>query len=296
MSQLSNLAYVVFEVSDLDQWETFAVDIVGMQIARREHDSLSFRVDDYEQRLWLARGARDDLTVAGWEIDTARGLEDYVEAVAEAGGDIVAGDKALAERRRVEKLYVCKDPAGYTHEFFYGPTIAPISQPFRSKVIQGPGFETGPLGLGHILPGTHDYTMSVDFIEKVLGLKISDYIRQEMAPGVMVDATFFHSATGRHHSLATAQFPPGGKLLNHSMVQYKSLDDVGLALDRCKKAGTPLVLDLGHHPNDKMISFYVKTPSDFALEIGWGGIVIDDSNWKIVNYSQLSDWGHQRYF
>ncbi len=292
--QLSNLAYLVFEASDLAAWETFAVDIVGMQVARRDERSLSLRMDDYEQRIWLEQGPRDDLLVAGWEVDTAEELDAYAEAAARAGGEIVGGDKALADRRRVEKIYVCKDPTGYVHEIFYGPTIAPISQPFRSKVLLGPGFETGPLGLGHILPVTQDYKGSVDFLQKVLGLKISDYIRDEVAPGFVVDATFFHSGTGRHHSLATAQVP-SAKLLNHVMVQYQSLDDVGLAIDRCKKAQVPFVLDLGHHPNDKMISFYVKTPSGFAIEIGHGGIVIDDANWKVVNYSQLSDWGHQRH-
>jgi hypothetical protein len=42
---------------------------------------------------------------------------------------------------------------------------------------------------------------------EVLGLRYSDRIRQEMAPGIYADATFFHTATGRHHSLATGAFP-----------------------------------------------------------------------------------------
>ena len=138
-----------------------------------------------------------------------------------------------------------------------------------------------------------DYEVSASFYQKVLGLKISDYIRAEVAPGVVVNATFFHSATGRHHSLATGQFP-ASKILNHFMVQLADMDDVGMAYDRAREAGVPLVLELGHHPNDKMFSFYAQTPSGFAVEIGSGGVVIDDQNWKVVTYSQLSDWGHKR--
>lgn len=295
MAELSNLAYVVFEASDLVKWEDFAVNIVGMEVAQREPGKLlSLRMDDYEQRIWLQQGPADDLMVAGWELDTENELSQYVERVRKSGGTIRDGGRELAQQRRVERVYVCEDPTRYRHEVFFGPTIMPISRPFRSKLLMGPGFKTGPLGLGHLLPGADNYVESVEFIQKVLGLKISDYIRAEVAPGMVVDATFFHSATGRHHSLATAKFPPGSKRLNHLMIEYQSLDDVGMALDRCKKAGIPLVLDIGHHPNDKMISFYVKTPSGFALEVGWGGIVIDDASWKIVNYSQLSDWGHVR--
>jgi 2,3-dihydroxybiphenyl 1,2-dioxygenase len=157
----------------------------------------------------------------------------------------------------------------------------------------GAGFETGALGVGHLLTVARDYAASVKFYTEVLGLTISDYIRDaEKVPGFTVDATFFHSGTGRHHSLATA-FMPSNKKVNHFMIQVKSLDDVGLAYDRAIKAGVPVIMSLGHHPNDHMFSFYMVTPSGFGLEYGWGGIVIDDNNWAIKNYSQLSDWGHQ---
>ena len=28
------------------------------------------------------------------------------------------------------------------------------------------------------------------------------------------------------------------------------------------------------HPNDHMFSFYVRTPSGFSVEYGWGGLLI----------------------
>ena len=136
------------------------------------------------------------------------------------------------------------------------------------------------------------YEHRITFNE-VLGLKISDYIRDaETFPGVTVDATFMHSKTGRHHSLATA-FMPSPKRLNHMMIQVKNFNDVGLAYDRVLKAGLPVISTPGHHPNDQMYSFYVLTPSGFGLEYGWGGVVIDDNDWSVKNYSKLSDWGHK---
>jgi len=293
LAELSNIGYAVFGVSDLVAWEEFAVDIAGMQVGHKDGEGMTLRLDDHEQRIVLEKNPADDLLAAGWELDTEEELEEYVDGLRKRGVKVVEGDKELASRRCVERVFVCDDPIGFKHEFFFGPGIASISNPFRSKVLQGPGFVTGRLGFGHLLPGTQDYQGSVGFFRDVLGLRISDYIREEVAPGMVVDATFFHTATGRHHSIATAMIP-GPKLLNHFMVQVQDMDDVGLAYDRVLKAGLPIVLTLGHHPNDRMFSFYVQTPSGFAMEFGYGGIVIDDDAWKIVSYSQLSDWGHKR--
>ncbi len=293
MAEISNLAYVVIEARDLDGWNVFARDIIGFHVDPQLDDGgLALRMDEYAYRILIQPGERDDILVAGWEVCTEQALEAFV-AKARAAGGVVAEDPELARARGVERLYTCPDPNGFVHEVFFGPTLRPISKPFVSNVLSGSGFITGALGLGHILPVSKDINISVPFYQSVLGLRVSDYIRAELAPGMTVNATFFHSATGRHHSLATGQFP-ASKILNHIMVQYADMNDVGLAYDRVKNANIPLVLELGHHPNDKMFSFYVQTPSGFAMEVGSGGIVIDDDAWKVVTYSQLSDWGHKR--
>lgn len=294
MSEISNLGYVVFGASDLDKWQEFAVGIAGMQVGRRDGDrSLSLRMDEYEQRILIEKSGLDDLAVAGWLFDTEGDLESYVRQLKEKGIAVEAGGAELAASRRVEKVYLCEDPNGYRHEFAFGPIYAPISSPFASSVLTS-GFQTGALGVGHFLAVAKDYKESVAFYRDGLGLKISDYIRQELAPGLVADAAFFHSRTGRHHSLATCFIPNAPKRLNHFMVQVNALDDVGLAYDRCMAAGVPVYMGIGHHPNDHMVSFYVITPSGFAMEYGYGGIVIDDADWEVKSYSQLSDWGHHR--
>lgn len=294
MAALTNLGYAVFGVSDLARWEHFAVELIGMQIGRKEEGKLlTLRMDECEQRIVLEQGADDDVRAAGWQLDTEESLEAYVAQVRAQGVKVEQGSDEHAYVRRVEKLYVCNDPNGFKHEFFFGPAIATITRPFRSSVLKGPGFRTGPLGIGHLLPRSLDYKASVHFYRDVLGLKVSDYIREELAPGIVADATFFHSASGRHHSLATAAIP-GKKILNHIMVEVQDMDDVGLAYDRCVKAGYHMVLELGHHPNDKMFSFYVETPSGFAMECGHGGIVIEEGKWDVISYTKMSDWGHKR--
>jgi 2,3-dihydroxybiphenyl 1,2-dioxygenase len=294
MSTISSLGYVVLNVSDLKAWEHFATSILGLMVGKRGDRFLGLRMDEYSQRILLQQGESNDITVAGWQFDTAKDLNDFVTKLKVDGVEVHKGSADEATARCVERLFSCDDPIGFKHEFFYGPTHAPISQPFRSAVMQGSGFVTGRQGLGHILPFSSNYEKTVSFYTDVLGFRISDYIRDsETLPGFAVDATFFHTRTGRHHSLATVA-APSAKCLNHVMIEVADLNDVGLAYDRCLKAGLPITMAIGHHPNDKVISFYVESPSGFSVEYGHGSIIIDDATWEVKNYSQMSDWGHMR--
>ena len=290
MSELQNLAYIVVEASDLAAWDDFAVNIVGLARGVGNGKALPLRMDDHPWRILVQEGRADDLAAAGWDLGSAEALEEYVDGLRGNGVAVAEADPAT---RSVTRLYSAEDPIGFYHEFYFGRTGLDSAAPATSPVVRGEGFVTGELGIGHILPVAKDYDASVRWYQEVLGLRYSDRIRQEMAPGVYADATFFHAATGRHHSLATGAFP-SRKMLNHLMLEYRGMDDVGAAFDRARSADIPIVLELGHHPNDRMFSFYMRTPSGFGLELGYGGIVINDSSWEPQVYSMMSDWGHRR--
>lgn len=292
MPQPSNLGYIVLSVSDLPAWEHFTTQLIGLMPGRKTENSLALRLDDHALRLLLKRSAEDDIAAAGWQFDTISELDYYVQHLRNHDVEVVQGSDEEAKERCVERFFACVDPNGVRHEFFFGPTHASISTPFRSPVLKG-NFVTGRQGIGHVLPVSRDYKKAVDFYTDVLGFRISDYIRDpNVIPGGLLDATFFHTHTGRHHSLATLQ-APSQKKLNHFMLEVSDLNDVGLARDRCRKAGLRFFMDIGHHPNDKVISFYVQTPSGFAMELGHGSILIDDDAWEIKNYSEIHDWGHE---
>ncbi|WP_411958864.1 VOC family protein [Pseudomonas sp. s4] len=293
MAEISNLAYVVLNASDLDAWETFATRVLGLQVGSRDERTLRLRMDERMHRVIVEQGEADDLTALGWEFDTRADLDSYVEQLRQRDVQVNEAEESLRQARKVERLYYCADPIGVRHEFSFGPQQAPLSSPFHSPLLVGGGFQTGELGVGHVFVVALDAEASVRFYTEQLGLRISDYIRDSHSiPGVAIDGVFMHTRSGRHHSLATAAMP-SAKKLNHLMIEVKSLDDVGLAFDRVRAAQVPVIMDIGHHPNDRMLSFYMVTPSGFGLEYGWGGVVIDDANWSVSNYSQLSDWGHR---
>jgi 2,3-dihydroxybiphenyl 1,2-dioxygenase len=295
MTSISNLGYLVLGVSDISAWEVFAIDTIGMQAGRCiVGESLALRMDEYEQRILIKKSDQDDLVAVGWQLDTEQDLHDFVEQLKTLHVHVSEGDPELRSDRRVEQLYHCEGPNGIRHEFYAGAQMAATSETFRSSVMKS-SFVTGRLGVGHVVMATHDERDAVDFCTRVLGIKVSDYIRGEVAPGKILEATFFHTRTGRHHSIAVAKIPfPFTKRIHHIMAEMADMDDVGMAYDRCINAGYEITSGLGHHPNDQMFSFYVKTPSGFLMEVGSGGVVVDDTNWEIKSFSRLSDWGHHK--
>ncbi|MCH4150664.1 MAG: VOC family protein [Sphingobium sp.] len=293
MAELQNLAYIVIGASDLAAWKSFGSDIVGAGVAALAPGSLGLRLDAHPWRLLIEQNDEDDLTHAGWDLGSLSDLDDYVATLRDRGADVREESPDRAEQRCVKRLFSLADPLGFVHEFFAERTGLIADGGSLSPILRGPGFRIDDLGIGHILPVSKDYDQGVQWYREILGLRYSDRIRQEMAPGIYADATFFHTATGRHHSLATGAFP-SPKRLNHVMLEYRDMNDVGLACDRAKKAGIPIVLELGHHPNDQMFSFYMRTPSGFGLELGYGGVVIDEATWEPQIYDVMSDWGHAR--
>jgi 3,4-dihydroxy-9,10-secoandrosta-1,3,5(10)-triene-9,17-dione 4,5-dioxygenase len=101
----------------------------------------------------------------------------------------------------------------------------------------------------------------------------------------------FLGCNPRHHSLALAPFPAEAGIV-HLMIEVASLDDVGRAMDRCARRGAPVSATLGRHANDRMVSFYVRTPGGFDIEYGTDGALVDEETWVSRETTALSLWGH----
>ena len=289
MSGISRLGYLGFEVSDLAAWEHFAVDGLGLVVASRLEDgSLVLRMDDQAQRITLHPGERDDLAYAGYEVEDEPALRALAEKLSGAGFAVTESGPEAAKARGVRDLFQLEDPNGVPIELFWGP--ARVDEPFRSDLVPS-GFVTDDQGMGHILVVARDEAATERFYRELLGMKISDWIETELAPGLPLRATFLHS-NPRHHTVAFGAAPLP-KRIHHFMLQMGSRDDVGLAHDRCIDAGFAIANGFGKHPNDGMFSFYAKTPSGFEVEIGCGGRRVDDATWEVRTYDRLSTWGHR---
>ncbi len=287
---IKELAYIGIEASDLDAWSGFLGHLLGVTPARVEEEVRTFRIDDYVHRHIVERGPKNDVSFVGYDCGSPADLDEVVALLRSEGHEVVEGDEQLLAERGVERLFTTRDPEDIRIELITG--LKKATEPYRNEVNIG-GFQTAQGGAGHIflLCGEGKREVMLEFYGH-LGFRLSDYIKEEMAPGVYIDAAFMH-CNGRHHTLAIAEAPAPFKL-HHFLIENNLREDVGLAYDRVIEARVPLLMTLGMHPNDKMFSFYAHSPSGIAVEFGWGGLIIeDDESWQVAQYDSISLWGHQ---
>jgi extradiol dioxygenase len=277
-----SLGYLAVASPRAKDWLEFGPDVLGMQVveAGSGSDAVRLRMDDAAHRITVHSGEHDRLLHLGWDVGDEDSLLSFADACDRGALPYRrATDAELADRGVIDMLWVV-DPAGFRHELYYGQDQ--LLKTFHPGRPLG-GFVTGEQGLGHAVLVVPDLAEADRFARDVLGMRQSDQIT---AP---FDLRFYH-CNPRHHSLALGGVP-GTRGLHHVMVQLADFDDVGVAYDECQRRGLPIAMTLGRHVNDRMVSFYVRTPSGFEVEYGWGALEVDES-WRLARYDRTSVWGH----
>lgn len=282
------LGDVTVESTQKDRWRAFGADVLGAQTVS-DAEELRLRLDERPYRVVVVPGDRDHLQSVGWEVRDAETLERIEASLTSANVDFERAPAAEAFRRRVGGLVRLEDPSGNRLELYHSPLLA------NTRFVSPAGvseFVTGDLGLGHVVLPALVFDETAAFYTDLLGFRLSDRMRlganEDGAGGMRLQ---FYHCNLRHHSLALMEAPhPAG--LVHLMIEVRTLDEVGFALDRCHRAEAPLSATLGPHTNDKMVSFYMKSPSGFDIEFGCEGIRLDLDNVSTSEITSVSDWGH----
>jgi extradiol dioxygenase len=264
---IKNLAYAGFISPNTDEWRTFGPQVLGAELAPDGPDgAVRLRVDDAAYRIAIHRGDRNGLAYLGWQVDDLDATKDN------------------PTKGNPTKDTSLVDPFGFRHEFVSGLDPGPPFTPGRPMS----GFVTGEQGLGHVVLIVPDLAAAEAFYTDVFGLVPSDSVESGLS------LRFFHCAghAARHHTLALASVP-GMVGIHHLMLEVRTLDDVGAALDIANERHIPLAMTLGRHTNDLMTSFYARTPSGFEIEYGTGGLTIDDDTWEVSVHHAQSRWGHK---
>ena len=284
---VQRLGYLGFEVSDVQAWRSFMTQKLGVMEGSSNEESVRFRTDSRSWRLQIDKGTSDDISFAGFEVDSAESLAAVRKRLESHGVEVTAESAEVAARRGVLGLISCRDTVNTRVEIYYGATEL-FEDPFKSPTGVN-GFITDDQGLGHYVLAVPDIEAALDFYIKALGFHVSDIIDWELTDTLTARLHFLH-CNGRHHTLALAGLP-GAKKVHHFMLETTQMDDVGYAFDRFDADGT-VVLTLGRHTNDHMFSFYGATPSGFAVEYGWGARRVEPG-WSVVRYDNISCWGHK---
>ena len=286
MATVKALGYIGCSISDTKAWEKLLLDVFAME---KRDDSpnnvLQYRIDDNHHRLSLYKSKTDKLEYIGWEMETQNDLDTFASELKSKGVKIQAGDEELKTERSVMDLYVIEGPDGVRNEIFFGPLqdFVPFNQTDGRS-----GFNTRNLGMGHVVLASANRDQTLDWYQQMLGLSLSDHIHWDG-----VEATFMH-CNPRHHSLAIMNTigPMQNGDLGHFMLEANTADDVGRAYDVVQENDYPIAFTYGKHTNDLTTSFYLYTPSNWLIEYGYGGQLIDDAVWEPKLYNSPKIWGH----
>jgi len=289
MSKVIANGYIGVSAPDLDEWRSFATEVLGAEVAPGSgDDALYLRIDERAWRICVQLGP-GGFAFSGWEVASGEALD---ELVAELDAHEIPHreDPDLAKARSVSRLVSVVDPGGNELEFFCGARVpqAPFVSPTGARFVtshKGPG----DMGFGHSVHAFPDAEAAKHFYFDVLGFRLSDTLNISIGEWSMV--AYFAHVNPRHHSLAFVQGP--GSAIDHFSLEVEDLDMVGRALDRVNERGLKIHMSLGKHTNDHMVSFYVVCPSGFSIEYGTAGRLIDDDGWTVSTYDAGSFWGHQ---
>lgn len=266
MVRVTELGYIGLHVSDAQAWKGYATECVGFEVLDEGEPDGRFylRMDNWHHRFVVHPGSKDDLAYLGWRVPDADTLEKMERQLREAGIGYHVGTAEEAAERHVLGLLKLEDPSGLPTEIFYAPRVD-MHLPFHPGRRMHGRFLTGDQGLGHVLVQARDPAASYRFYT-ILGL--SGAVEYHLQTPMGVAKPIFLRCNDRQHSIAFGV--PSEKLLNHMMIEYTDLNDLGLAHDTIRKRGIPVALQLGKHSNDKALTFYSASPSGWLMELGWG--------------------------
>lgn len=296
------LGYVGVGAPDPLAWRRFATDVCGLMPARvlpptgsaapRAIDASAegvapdgtvyLKMDDRQWRLAVHPRPEATLEYLGFELRSDAAFTRLCEAIAKRGAALHEGTAEECRARCVGRLAVVHDPAGHRLELFTSPVR---DRDFVSP--RGTTFKTQGLGMGHVVLYVPDIEAALEFYRDVLGFVRSDF----MAFGPNGMGIHFLRCTPRHHSVALLHLADLTGL-QHLMLETMTLDDVGKALDRALAAEVPITSSLGRHRNDGTVSFYMRGPSGFEVEIGWDGLLVGDDWIENEFAGGGDDWGH----
>ena len=106
------LSYVGIETTDVDAWESFGTELLGMPASRPNDDGsrLLLRMDERSYRFDIRKGESDGLRWMGWEMPSAAALDEAVGELVAAGVVTTRGTADESQDRGIVDFVVVQRP------------------------------------------------------------------------------------------------------------------------------------------------------------------------------------------
>lgn len=254
MIRYQKFGRVELGVTDLTRSRRFYEAVVGLQhVGDGPAGEVLLRCDHDHHSVVLQPADRAGLRVAGFMLEDASQFAPLRERLRSTGlepHDVPASD--CAHRHQQQALRVFEPRVGAVVEFYVPQAEA--ARPFTPTVAR-------IQRLGHVVFNTPRAAEAVAFWRDVLNFRISDAVGEAI--------TFMRCWPNPwHHGIGIAQAPAAS--LHHVNYMVTEIDDIGRALARLRKAGSPIVFGPGRHPASDSVFLYFLDPDGVTMEYSYG--------------------------
>jgi 2,3-dihydroxy-p-cumate/2,3-dihydroxybenzoate 3,4-dioxygenase len=255
MIKLRDVCYVRLGTSDLASAESFATQVLGLQVAERGKGALYLRSDDRAHTLCYGEGDPGEQAV-GFEVDDEDSLQEAAATLESLKHRVIAGSREEADKRKAAAFIAFDDPTGNRIEL--------VVRPERSGKRYFPTRDCGITGFSHVGLNSTDPARDEAFWTQVCNARVSDRIGD--IPLMRISAI--------HHTIALVRAPKAG--LQHINHQVASSDDVMRSYYLLNEKRVPIVFGPGRHPTSGARFLYFKGPDGVVFEYSVGVDEIED--------------------
>ena len=244
MIGIKRIGHATFETPDVERQLDYYTGVVGLVLLEREKDRaiLVSRLGDLS--VILHRGSAPKLTKIAFQVSPHDDLAALAKTLT---GNGIAASVDQASVPGIGKVLTFQDPKGTTIEVF--------TEARPAGVITGPT-AVGPLKLGHIafmMPDIHPF---VEFYQKVLGFRVSDWR----------DDTFAFLRCGVDHHTVNFVIDTAPKL-HHIAFEVADWAELHRSNDFLAKNDVRLVWGPGRHIIGHNIAAYHRNSDDVRVEL-----------------------------
>lgn len=282
---IAHLGHIELNAPRFQESLNFFTDIMGLHVAGKDDRSIFLRAwGDYERfTLQLTKSERSGLGHVAFRVRSAEVLERLVAGLEAAGN--------RGEWRRDNfghgPAYRFASPDGHPVEIYYE------TEKFQPVGDQIPGFKNlpqrycprgiAPKRLDHINLLAQDVRACRVLFHDLLGLRVTEQIifdeDQEMGAWLAATNKSYDIAFTKDKSSAHGRF-------HHLTYMMDSREDVLRAADILTEAG--IMIETGPHKHliGQTFFLYFYEPSGNRIEVGSGGYLIFDPDWRPIVWSR----------
>jgi 2,3-dihydroxy-p-cumate/2,3-dihydroxybenzoate 3,4-dioxygenase len=249
------LGYVALNVTDVEKSTRFYTDQVGLDLSGTTPDGIAFlRCSQDHHNIVLYPAEGPGLRRVAFELESSADFALARDHLKQLGLEVtsVPSDERTVLRQG-ESLRFNEPNSGLTIEFYW--RMLHMAVPFSQRLAK---IER----LGHVVLSVEAYEEALDFVTNKLGFGVSDTVEGVFSWMRAVPNPL-------HHSLAIGR-SKGGNHLHHVNFMVSDIDDIGRAVNRMQKSGTPVVFGPGRHKPSTSIFLYFLDPDGMTLEYSFG--------------------------